>query len=119
MSKNLNCPNCGYPILQEGNKCPYCGTSYFDMSAIDFSEEKPFYLKFKTKGSNGEDVIITQFVKPKFGSITISTEYEEAKGLKKNQTLGKWANSSTATTSIEFVAIPDKENRLVIMEVEE
>lgn len=119
MSKNLNCPNCGYPILPEENKCPCCGTSYFDMSAIDFSEEKPFYLKFKTKGSNGEDVIITQFVKPRFGSITISTEYVEAKGLKNNQTLEKWANSSTATTSIEFIAIPDKENRLVIMEVKE
>lgn len=117
MSKNLNCPNCGHPILPEENKCSYCGTSYFDMSAIDFSEEKPFYLKFKTKGFNGEDIIITQFVKPRFRGITISTDYVEVRGWKDDLVLGKWTKPSAVTTSIEFVAVPDKENRLVIAEV--
>lgn len=43
-----NCPNCGAPYKTELNTCPYCGTSYFDMSAIDINEGKPFYLKLKT-----------------------------------------------------------------------
>lgn len=42
-----NCPNCGAPYKTELNTCPYCGTSYFDMSAIDIYEGKPFYLKLK------------------------------------------------------------------------
>lgn len=42
-----NCPNCGAPYKIELNTCPYCGTSYFDMSAIDINEGKPFYLKLK------------------------------------------------------------------------
>lgn len=45
-----NCPNCGAPYKTELNTCPYCGTSYFDMSAIDVSENKPFYLKLKMNG---------------------------------------------------------------------
>ena len=46
--RQRNCPNCGAPYNVELNTCPYCGTSYFDMSAIDINEGKPFYLKLKT-----------------------------------------------------------------------
>ena len=42
-----NCPNCGAPYKTELSTCPYCGTSYFDMSAIDINDCKPFYLKLK------------------------------------------------------------------------
>lgn len=45
-----NCPNCGAPYKTELSTCPYCGTSYFDMSAIDISDNKPFYLKLKMRG---------------------------------------------------------------------
>lgn len=43
-----NCPNCGAPYNVELNKCPYCGTSYFDMSAIDMETHEPFFLKIRT-----------------------------------------------------------------------
>lgn len=45
--KQRNCPNCGAPYKIELNTCPYCGTSYFDMSAMDIGEGRPFYLKLK------------------------------------------------------------------------
>lgn len=45
--KQRNCPNCGAPYNVELSTCPYCGTSYFDMSAIDISDRRPFYLKLK------------------------------------------------------------------------
>lgn len=47
---NRNCPNCAAPYDVTLNKCPYCGTSYFDMSCIDIDNHKPFYLKIKTGG---------------------------------------------------------------------
>jgi len=34
---NRNCPNCAAPYDAALNKCPYCGTSYFDMSCIDIN----------------------------------------------------------------------------------
>ena len=43
-----NCPNCAAPYDVALNKCPYCGTSYFDMSCIDINNEEPFYLKLRT-----------------------------------------------------------------------
>ena len=42
-----NCPNCGAPYDTTLSTCPYCGTSYFDMSAIDICDRKPFYLKLR------------------------------------------------------------------------
>lgn len=43
MRKQLNCPNCGGPITQE--QCPYCGTMFYDFSAIEIG--KPCYIKIK------------------------------------------------------------------------
>ena len=41
-----NCPNCGAPITSE--KCPYCGTVFYDFSCIDFTS--PTYIKIKHNG---------------------------------------------------------------------
>lgn len=99
----INCPNCAAPIDPELNKCPYCGTTYFDMSCIDFENEKPFYLKIKTKWNN-IDCYITQFVKPKLTTIgnpiIMSGVYE--KGL---------------TTNISFSGIPFGNNELMRVEI--
>lgn len=42
-----NCPNCGAPYDISSDTCPYCKTSYFDMTAIDITSHEPFYLKLK------------------------------------------------------------------------
>ena len=68
--KKLNCPNCGAPINPDTNKCSYCGTSYFDLSAIDMSSSKPFYLKIKI-GKN----IITQLVVPNLSNLSQKTSH--------------------------------------------
>ena len=119
MKNNLNCPNCGHPILPEESKCPYCDTSYFDMSAIDLSEEKPFYLKFRTKDSNGKNIIITQFVKPRLTEMTLSADSVECLGSKGNPILSRNITSQTLSTNLELVAIPDKNNSLMTVIVEE
>ena len=56
--KGRNCPNCGAVYEIGKNKCPYCGTSYYDMSAIDFTNGEPFYLKIRTN-LNGQSAYIT------------------------------------------------------------
>lgn len=65
-----NCPNCGAPYDVILNKCPYCGTSYFDLSAIDICSAEPFYLKLKS-----DNMIFTSKVVAKpDASITISKD---------------------------------------------
>ena len=34
-----NCINCGAPIEHNTTKCPYCNTSYFDFTNIDFDNK--------------------------------------------------------------------------------
>lgn len=43
----INCPNCGAPIDGFLNKCPYCGTFYYDFSEIDISSREPIFLKIR------------------------------------------------------------------------
>lgn len=69
---HTNCPNCGAVIDYELHKCPYCGTSYFDMSCVDLESGEPIYLKIKTKLGD-YTAYITQLIIPK----TVDIKYAE------------------------------------------
>lgn len=60
--KGRNCPNCGAALDSAACKCSYCGTSYFDISAIDIDSGTPFYLKMRTT-MVGKQAIITALVR--------------------------------------------------------
>ena len=80
---NRNCVNCGAPFYIELNKCPYCGTSYFDKSCLDLDSGKPYALKIKTK-INGKNCFITQMVRP---LINLSIEFSQDYSVKTNLSL--------------------------------
>ena len=101
---NKTCPNCGAPYDIGLNKCPYCGTSYFDMSAIDFENREPFYLKIKIN-----DMIVTQLVKPMLNDIVVEYENTYITG-HSGTTIAAYNTGSRVTTNINFEAIPDKKN---------
>ena len=63
-----NCPNCGAVIEYDKTQCAYCGTSYFDLSAIDISNTKPFYLQLR----QGDSVFVS---KVSLAGVTIEQEY--------------------------------------------
>ena len=65
-----NCPNCAAPYDVSLNKCPYCGTSYFDMSCIDINSLEPFYIKLKM----GDMIVTSKVVVKEDVSITISKD---------------------------------------------
>ena len=112
----INCPNCAAPIDPELNKCPYCGTTYFDMSCIDFENEKPFYLKIKTKWNN-IDCYITQFVKPKLTTIEQSYSTNDLRGGRGNPIIMSGVYEKGLTTNISFSGIPFGNNELMRVEV--
>lgn len=110
-----NCPNCGAVINPEQHKCSYCGTPYFDMSAIDFEDGKPFYLKIKTKWK-GQNVFITQLVKPSLHTITLTAASEDWCGGIGQQMFGSFRNENYLTTEISFTGVPMADNSLLKME---
>lgn len=104
----LNCPNCGAPISADNNKCPYCDTSYFDLSAIDINDNKPFYLKIRMG-----KMTITQLVR---ALPDMSVEYKTESVDIYNHTGNKlysFVASNNMFTDLKFEAITDpKLNRL-------
>ena len=59
-----NCPNCGAPLEPYKCKCEYCGTWYFDFTAFDMTDDKPYYVKFRTPYG-----IITTLARPELQTI--------------------------------------------------
>lgn len=114
---NRNCPNCGAPYDVDLNKCPYCGTSYYDMSALDFSKREPFYLKLKTI-INGQPCYITQLVRPVADvSMELSSETVECRD-HIGQVVQTLSIGSTLTTNISFEAVVSlTHNNLCTIEV--
>ena len=117
--RNKNCPNCGAVYEPEKNTCPYCGTSYYDMSALDFNSDEPFYLKIKVK-KNGKNCCITQLVKPCLNEVSMNfgRDYTAVYG-GYNSIMSQFISNQILTTDISFRAIPMKDNRLCILEVED
>lgn len=85
--KGRNCPNCGAPLDSAVCKCSYCGTSYFDISAIDVDSGTPFYLKMRTTIA-GKPAIVSTLVRTspcmsmtlsQDGDVTINLELQGCK----------------------------------------
>lgn len=120
MPNNKNCPNCGAPYNIELNKCPYCHTSYYDLSALDFTSNEPFYLKIKTT-INGKPCYITQLVRPVTSGLSMtfnscSTDVYDCMGSK----LFTSYSGRTLSTNIEFEAVvTNKYKNLCTIEMEE
>lgn len=101
---NRNCPNCGAPYDIGLNKCPYCGTSYYDLSTLDLTAHEPFYLKIKTE-MNGTPCYITQLVKPRVNmSIDFSSDTVDVCGALGNS-IFTFTKSRSMTTNISFEAV--------------
>lgn len=107
--KNRNCPNCGAPYELSVNKCPYCGTLYYDLSMIDFDSREPIFLTIKKDG-----YLITQKVLPQIANLEYTQNKVYACG-KGNEKLMSWVTNESIETNINFIAIPDENNHLITM----
>jgi hypothetical protein len=107
---NRNCPNCGAPYEINLNKCPFCGTSYYDLSALDFTSSEPFYLKIKTE-MNGMPCYITQLVRARADmSIEFGSETEDVYGVFGNR-MYTYTRGRTMTTNITFDAVTSTDHK--------
>ena len=111
-----NCPNCAAPYDIEFNKCPYCGTSYYDLSALDLSAREPFYLKIKVD-MDGRQYYITQLVRPRMDNTSMefnsnTVEYRSGIG----NVVTEVIRSNSLVTNLSFEAVVDTHENLCIIE---
>lgn len=102
--KGKNCPNCGAVYILEDVKCPYCGTLYYDLSAIDFTQDQPVFLKFRIPYGNSY-ADITQCAIPMLDSIEVNNEYISSTNYL-GKTIATFCTGRTATTNVQFQAVP-------------
>ncbi len=112
MSKR-NCPNCGAPYKIELNTCPYCGTLYFDMSAIDINEGRPFYLKLKM-----DDKVFTSkvVVEPE---ITVNFYEDTYSALGRHGEVGRVTVNRNINIDMRFKSVYDSKGVLCTLEVKD
>lgn len=113
-----NCPNCGAVYTLEDIECPYCGTLYYDLSAIDFTENKPVFLKFRIPyGNTYADM--TQCAIPMLDKVEVNYEYTDAVDCL-GTVVKRFRTGQTATTNVQFHAVPyGKNNNLYEIKTEE
>lgn len=113
MAENRNCPNCAAPYEVQLNKCPYCGTSYFDLTSIDFEGSKPIYLKIKLPQGT-----LTQKCIPHCEGIISKSEtvydYDHWGYVMRSYNPGCYL-----TTDVTFEGIPDNDGNIFNFTIED
>ncbi len=86
MSKT-NCINCGAAKDTSEIKCPFCGTTYLDLTAIDFSSDDPVVCQFVLpeefrpgfRGAKGR-FIMSMLARPQLENITMQANTVDVSG---------------------------------------
>lgn len=99
MSKT-NCVNCGAAKDVDQLKCPFCGTTYLDLTAIDFSSNAPVVCDFVLPGSRD---VLQMVAIPKLESAKAwTTDTEFCFGFGRRYIASEW----NAEFGVTFTPIP-------------
>ena len=72
MSKT-NCVNCGAAKDTTEIKCPFCGTTYLDFTAIDFASGEPCVCQFVMPYTK-ERVVLSMLALPRLEEFSVTTD---------------------------------------------
>lgn len=110
-----NCVNCGSAIDTEVDKCPFCGTSYFDLTAIDFTSSDPVALRLRIPF--GQDkATVSMLAIPEFGSIQQEANTVSCYG-GYGQEIARIVSSYSVNVDLSFHAV-NKNNTLFTVKKE-
>ena len=94
-----NCVNCGSAKDVDKAVCPFCGTSYFDMTDVDLSGNKLCVLRLKLPGTNA---IFQMKAYPRIANITFRPNILDVTGLDDRRSRYLYSDEEI-TCDLEFV----------------
>lgn len=106
-----NCVNCGAAIEVDAVKCPFCGTSYFDLTAIDFTSSDPVALKLRLPCQVGT-MLLSMLARPNFEALEDRWDMVEA-----HLSIGhllEIPRSRTVSANISFDAVTRGDDLFVV-----
>lgn len=99
-----NCVNCGAAIDIDEQKCPFCGTSYFDLTDIDFTSHSPVALRMKIPYLNG-GAMVTMLAMPKLRDFNVNTEYVSLYGGFSHAPIACFPSQTSVSVGVSFEAV--------------
>lgn len=124
MSKT-NCINCGAAKDTSELKCPFCGTTYLDLTAIDFSSNDPVVCQFvlphevRLSGHERQRVVMSMLAIPRLECI--SQEASAVDAYSGNTRLCSFIDSYELNVGVSFrpVSRPDDKTLFTLEAKEE
>ena len=115
MSKT-NCVNCGAAKDASEIKCPFCGTTYLDLTAIDFASGDPVVCQFVLPDSIrlcGSDrrVIMSMLAVPQLEEISMTTNTVDVCGGGNLYPLAHFTQSCDVNVNISFKPVLRKNSK--------
>jgi RNA polymerase subunit RPABC4/transcription elongation factor Spt4 len=112
-----NCINCGAPIELKVDKCPYCGTSYFDICNLILDGHTPIALRFKTN-IQGKDEIITALVVGT-GNFSLNSSYDRVDAYGGGAYIGSYLVGMQTDINLEFRVVSNSNKELLTVEMQD
>lgn len=111
MSKT-NCINCGAAKDTSEIKCPFCGTTYLDMTSIDFASGDPVVCQFILPGCGDGRMIMSMLAVPQLNEISVEHEYTSFYGDVHHTPLATVCTGTDMRLGVEFrpVVMHDKKD---------
>lgn len=115
MSKT-NCINCGAAKDASEIKCPFCGTTYLDLTAIDFSSGDPVVCQFVLPdnirlGNSDGRVIMSMLAVPKLEKISMAAKTVDVYGGNSPYPLTHFTQSWDMNVGVSFMPVVSKNSK--------
>lgn len=115
MSKT-NCVNCGAAKDTSEIKCPFCGTTYLDLTAIDFTSGDPVVCQFvlpanKSLGYSGGRVIMSMLAVPKLEDISMTANTVDVYDGDNSYPIAHFIESWDTNIGVSFIPVVRKNSK--------
>ena len=118
MSKT-NCINCGAAKDTSELKCPFCGTTYLDFTAIDFTSHEPVVCEFVLPGLD-KRIVMSMLAIPDLCEIKQERSDITVLGGFNNSPIAYLTDNYTVNVGINFKpVIKPGSNQLMSLHIEE